>query len=150
MSFLCALCVFVVYINMERKKTTDQMPEFKALGHRVDGPSRNLETFPKPEHVSLVKFTSQELTSACPITHQPDFYTVEILYRPTLLCLESKSLKLYLWSFRDETMFAETLAHLIAKDVAAATQSSYCKVTLLQQVRGGLRLEVIAEVGNGA
>lgn len=123
-----------------------QLPAFKALGHQVDGPSRELETFPKPEHVTVVKFTSQELTSACPITHQPDFYSVEILYHPTELCLESKSVKLYLWSFRDETMFAETLAHIIAQDVSDATRASYCKVTLNQQVRGGLGLEVIAEV----
>ncbi|MCE7938387.1 preQ(1) synthase [bacterium] len=123
------------------------VPDFKALGRPVSGPSRDLETFPAPAHVAEVTFTSDELTSHCPVTHQPDFYTVEIRYRPTELCLESKSLKRYLWSFRDEAMFAETLASVMARDVVGATRASHCRVTLRQHVRGGLRLEAVAEIG---
>jgi 7-cyano-7-deazaguanine reductase len=122
-------------------------PQFKALGRRITGPSKELETFPKPKNVTIVKFTSSELTSNCPVTKQPDFYTVEILYHPDHYCLESKSLKLYLWSFRDEEMFAETLAHTIAHDIYKAAQATYCKVTLTQNIRGGLILQVVAEVG---
>ena len=123
------------------------MPEFKALGKPITGPSRELETFPKPDHVTVVKFTSNELTSFCPVTSQPDFSTVEILYHPTTLCLESKSLKLYLWSFRDERIFGEGLASRMAQDIQKATQASYCRVTITQNIRGGLQLQAIAEVG---
>ncbi len=133
---------------MVNKEEGASLPDFKALGHQVAGPSRELETFPAPERVTEVTFTSQELTCGCPITHQPDFYTTTIFYQPTTLCLESKSLKLYLWSFREETMFAESLASRIVGDVSAATKASYCRVTLKQQVRGGVSLEVVAENGS--
>ena len=121
--------------------------QFKALGRPITGPSRELETFPKPDNVTVVRFTSNELTSYCPVTGQPDFSTVEILYHPAKLCLESKSLKLYLWSFREERMFGEGLASQMASDIQQATQASYCRVTLTQNIRGGLQLEAIAEVG---
>jgi len=133
---------------MEKKEEGVILPAFKVLGRQVAGPSRELETFPAPERVTSVTFTSQELTCACPITRQPDFYTTTIFYQPTTLCLESKSLKLYLWSFREERMFAESLAARIAGDVSAATKASCCRVTLKQQVRGGLSLEVVAETGS--
>jgi 7-cyano-7-deazaguanine reductase len=123
------------------------MQPFKALGQPISGPSRDLETFPKPDDVTIVKFTSNELTSFCPVTGQPDFYTIEILYHPTALCLESKSLKLYLWSFREEKIFGEGLASKIANDIYNVTQAAYCRVTLTQNIRGGLQLEAVAEVG---
>ncbi len=122
--------------------------QFKALGQQTNGPSKELETFPKPAHVKVVKFKSDELTSFCPITGQPDFNTVEILYHPHQHCIESKSLKLYLWSFRDEPIFGEGLASQIATDIYNATQATYCRVTLNQNVRGGLELEAIAEIGS--
>jgi 7-cyano-7-deazaguanine reductase len=121
--------------------------DFKALGRRVIGPSKELDTFPKPANVTVVKFSSAELTSNCPVTGQPDFYTVEMLYHPNQLCIESKSMKLYLWSFREEAMFAETLAHIIAQKIYQTTQAHYVRVTLTQSVRGGLALEAVAEVG---
>ncbi len=123
------------------------MAPFKALGKRVSGPSRELETFAAPKQVTSVTFTSQELTCNCPITNQPDFYNIEIFYHPAGLCLESKSLKLYLWSFRNEAMFAETLSSVIVEDISVATKADYCRVTLKQQIRGGLSLEVVAEQG---
>jgi 7-cyano-7-deazaguanine reductase len=121
--------------------------QFKALGRPTTGPSRELETFPKPDDVTVVRFTSNELTSFCPVTGQPDFYSLEIEYHPTQLCLESKSLKLYLWSLREERVFAEGLASQIANDINNATQASYCRVKLTQNIRGGLQLEAVAEVG---
>jgi len=130
----------------ERKTEINNAP-FKALGKLVSGPSRELETFAAPKQVTSVAFTSQELTCNCPITNQPDFYNIEIYYHPVGLCLESKSLKLYLWSFRNEAMFAETLSSAIAEDISVATRADYCRVTLKQQVRGGLSLEVVAERG---
>lgn len=120
--------------------------EFAALGKPMNQPSKTLDSFPRPAHVTLVKFTSNELTSHCPVTGQPDFYHLEIEYQPDRLCVESKSLKLYLWSFRDERMFAETLAGIIAQDMVAALDPIACKVTLMQSVRGGLELTAVAEI----
>jgi 7-cyano-7-deazaguanine reductase len=121
------------------------MQEFQFLGKRATQPSKQLDTFPAPENVNLVKFESNELTSFCPVTGQPDFSTVTIEFFPEKLCIESKSLKLYIWSFRDEALFAETLANKIADDIFLAIQPYWCKVTLVQNVRGGLQLTVFAE-----
>lgn len=120
--------------------------EFKALGKPMNAPSKELETFPKPEYVSQVMFTSDELTSFCPVTEQPDFNTVVIEYHPDKLCVESKSLKLYLWTFRDERIFGEGLANAIASDIFGKLQPLYCKVTLQQKVRGGLQMTAVAEI----
>ncbi len=119
--------------------------EFKSLGKPINGPSKELETFPKPEHVTLVTFTCDELTSFCPVTAQPDFNTVEIAYVPDKLCVESKSLKLYLWSFREEQIFGEGLAGKIAHDIFEKLRPFTCKVTLHQNVRGGIQLTAVAE-----
>lgn len=121
--------------------------DFKALGKRVTAPSKELDTFPKPEHVTVVRFTSDELTSFCPVTEQPDFNTVEIEYHPRQRCVESKSLKLYLWSFREERIFGEGLASAIAADLDVVLQPHYCRVTLVQNIRGGLQLTAVAEIG---
>lgn len=120
---------------------------FKALGKRVNAPSKELETFAAPPHVRSVRFTSDELTSFCPVTEQPDFNHVEIVYHPGQLCVESKSLKLYLWSFREERIFGEGLASAIAADIFAALQPHYCRVTLTQNIRGGMQLTAVAELG---
>ncbi|MCB8954650.1 MAG: NADPH-dependent 7-cyano-7-deazaguanine reductase QueF [Ardenticatenales bacterium] len=118
---------------------------FRALGRPMNAPSKELDTFPKPPHVTIVRFHSDELTSFCPVTGQPDFNTVEIEYHPDQLCVESKSLKLYLWSFRDERIFGEGLASAIADDIFNALQPTFCRVTLQQNVRGGLQMTAIAE-----
>jgi 7-cyano-7-deazaguanine reductase len=120
--------------------------EFSKLGKPARGPSKDLDTFPKPEGVNLVRFSSSELTSLCPVTGQPDFSTVVIEYEPDALCIESKSLKLYLWSFRDENHFAESLASTIAHDVAEVIRPVWVKVEIRQAIRGGLQLTAVAEV----
>lgn len=119
--------------------------EFKHLGHKSNAPTKELETFPAPANVSIVTFTSDELTSFCPVTHQPDFNHVTIEFSPDKLCVESKSLKLYLWSFREEAKFAEALAGEIAEDVFNALQPHWVKITLQQNIRGGLQLTAVAE-----
>ena len=119
---------------------------FKALGKDMTVPSKELETFPKPANVTVVRFTTDELTSFCPVTGQPDFNTVEIEYYPDQLCVESKSLKLYLWTFREEQIFGEGLAGTIAQDIFDALAPSCCKVTLEQGIRGGLQMTAVAEV----
>lgn len=119
--------------------------QFEALGKSVSGPNRKLETFPTPSGVTSITFTTDEFTSHCPVTRQPDFSSVTIEYIPGSLCVESKSLKLYLWSFRDETAFCEALAAQIAKDIKEACKPKYCKVTVAQKARGGIALTAVAE-----
>jgi 7-cyano-7-deazaguanine reductase len=98
-----------------------------------------LESFANPG-VSLVDLTSDELVAVCPITGQPDLYVVSIEYTPKDLCLESKSLKLYLNSFRNEGVFCEALAVRIRDDVAEALglAAGDVRVKLTQKARGGI------------
>jgi 7-cyano-7-deazaguanine reductase len=119
--------------------------EFKALGKPVTTPSRELETFEAPSNVTRVTFTSNEFTTFCPITNQPDFNIIKIEYQPDRKCIESKSLKLYLWSYRDECAFCEALAAEIAKDVFDVTEPLWCRVTITQNVRGGIVTEAVSE-----
>ena len=86
--------------------------------------------------------TSDELAAVCPVTGQPDLYVAVIEYRPQALCLESKSLKLYLVRFRDEPQFCEALAVRIRDDVAEALElpSDKVRVTLRQKARGGISI----------
>ncbi|MFM7870821.1 MAG: NADPH-dependent 7-cyano-7-deazaguanine reductase, partial [Actinomycetota bacterium] len=84
------------------------------LGATVREAIDHVEVFPAPTNVSTVTFTTDELSSMCPVTQQPDLSRVEIEYVPDQWCVESKSLKLYLWSFRDRAVFAEALAAEIA------------------------------------
>jgi 7-cyano-7-deazaguanine reductase len=121
--------------------------EFTILGKQVSEPIRKLETFAAPDDVKVVTLLSNELTSLCPVTGQPDFSTVEIEYAPDGLCIESKSLKLYLWTFREEGHFCESLASLIARDIFDAAKPHWCQVTLKQSVRGGISIQATARVG---
>ena len=120
--------------------------QFSKLGKPMNRPSKELDTFPAPSHVTRVAFTTDEVTSFCPVTGQPDFNTVTIEYIPDRLCVESKSLKLYLWTFREEQIFGEGLADTIARDLFAALQPQLCKVTLVQGIRGGLQMTAVAEI----
>ena len=115
--------------------------EFVALGHAGSEHYIGLESFPNPG-VTEVEMTSAELTAVCPVTGQADFYDVRIAYRPQRLCLESKSLKIYLSRFRDEGVFAEALAVRIKDDVTAALEldRSAVTVTLTQKPRGGITI----------
>ncbi|MFE5027906.1 NADPH-dependent 7-cyano-7-deazaguanine reductase [Streptomyces sp. NPDC056656] len=97
-----------------------------------------------PDHLTDVTFTTSELSANCPVTRQPDLYTATISYRPTAgKCVESKALKHYLWSFRDQNIYAEELASRIAGDLHQALHAPIA-VSLTQQVRGGLTLTVTA------
>ena len=119
----------------------DRTTEFVALGHAGSENYVGLETFPNPG-VARVELTSDELVAMCPITSQPDMYVVTIGYEPAGLCIESKSLKLYLASFRNEGAFCEALAVRIRDDVAAALELPAEKVgvTLRQKARGGITI----------
>ena len=114
------------------------------LGRPVRHPIEHVECFPAPEHVSTVRFTTDELASVCPVTGQPDLSHVVIEYEPDERCVESKSLKLYLWSFRDRPVFAEALAAEIAAEVMTTAQPRRVTVTLTQHPRGGIEVEAVA------
>jgi 7-cyano-7-deazaguanine reductase len=115
--------------------------DFVALGKPGSEAFAGLETFPNPG-VSHVEMTSDELTAVCPVTGQPDMYVATLEYWPGPLCIESKSLKLYLNGFRDEGHFAEALAVKIRDDAAAALQlpADKVRVTLRQKSRGGITI----------
>ena len=102
------------------------------------------EAFPAPG-AQRVTLTATEFTSICPRSGQPDFGSVIIEYTPGELCLESKALKVYLWSFRDEPAFCEALAARIADDVAAAIAPRALRVEVHQNVRGGIGIVAVAE-----
>ncbi len=107
------------------------------------------EAFPAPG-INAVTLTALEFTSVCPKTGQPDFSTVTIEYVPDKLCLESRSLKYYLWSYRDVGAFCETIAGRIADDIAAAITPRSLVVRVAQNVRGGIAITAVAERGGVA
>jgi 7-cyano-7-deazaguanine reductase len=122
-------------------EATPRSTDFVALGHTGSEHYAGLETFENPG-VSHVEMTSDELTAVCPVTSQPDLYIASIEYWPEALCLESKSLKLYLNSFRSEGAFCEALAVRIRNDVAEALEltTDKVRVTLEQKARGGITI----------
>ena len=122
-----------------------RLPDFVALGHAGSDAYAGLETFPNPG-VSHVELESDELSAICPITGQADLYLATIEFEPDTLCLESKSLKLYLASFRNEGVFCEALAVRIRDDVAKALElgSERVTVTLVQKARGGITITAMA------
>ncbi len=115
------------------------------LGETVRHAIDHVEVFPAPANVTTVRMTSDELASVCPVTQQPDLATVEISYEPDEWCVESKSLKLYLWGFRDRAVFVEALAAEIAAEIMRTAQPRGVRVTLTQRPRGGIEVQAIAE-----
>ena len=120
--------------------------ELTVLGSTVRHAIEHVEVFPAPDNVTSVTFTNDELASMCPVTQQPDLATVIIEYVPREWCVESKSLKLYLWQFRDRAAFAEALAAEIAGEIMLTAMPERVKVTLTQRPRGGIEVEVVAEL----
>jgi 7-cyano-7-deazaguanine reductase len=109
--------------------------------------SQLLDSFenPHPDRNYEVRFTTSEVTSLCPITGQPDFYRVNITYIPDRRCLESKSLKLYLLSFRQTGMFAEAMANRILDDLVEVCSPRWMQVESVMNPRGGIGLAVRVE-----
>ena len=106
-----------------------------------------LETFPNPcpGREYTIVHTCPEFTSVCPKTGQPDFATLVLEYVPDALCVELKSLKLYVWSFRDEGHFHEDVTNMILDDLVLAVQPKFMRLTGKFNVRGGIWTTVIAE-----
>jgi 7-cyano-7-deazaguanine reductase len=109
-------------------------------------PTRQLETFPnpQPDRDYVIEFDCPEFTCLCPLTGQPDFASFHISYVPDESCVELKSLKLYLWSFRDEQAFHEKVTNQILNDLVAAVQPRQMEVIGEWFVRGGITTTVMA------
>ena len=116
------------------------------LGSAVRGPIDHVEAFAAPATLTKVRFSTDEVSSLCPVTSQPDISSVSIEYEPDELCIESKSLKLYLWSFRERAIFAEALAAEIAAEVQRATTPKSVRVVVTQHPRGGITTEATVEL----
>ena len=116
------------------------------LGNTVSEPAKQLETFPNrhPGRRYVVTLETDEFTCVCPMTGQPDFATITIRYIPHERIVESKSLKLYLWSYRNEGVFHEHVTNLILDDLVAALDPIMCEVKGDFNVRGGIGLMVEA------
>ncbi len=110
-------------------------------------PSRELATFanPEPARDYLVSIRLPEFTCLCPLTGQPDFAVMELAYVPDRLCIELKSLKLYLWSWRDEGAFHEAITNAVLDDVVAACQPRFARLTAAFNVRGGTYPTIVVE-----
>ena len=125
------------------------MSGLTVLGRTVRHPIDHLECFDAPAQVTSVRFTMDELQSLCPVTQQPDVSSLVIEYRPDRRCIESKSLKLYLWSFRDRRVFCEGLAAEIAEEVVRAADPHEVRVVVTQHPRGGIVTAATAERRKG-
>jgi 7-cyano-7-deazaguanine reductase len=113
----------------------------------MTSPSNRLETFlnPSPERDYTIRMSIPEFTCLCPKTGQPDFATLELEYVPDERCVELKSLKLYIWSFRDRGAFHEAVTAEILGQLAAATAPRFMRLTARFNVRGGIYTTVTAE-----
>jgi 7-cyano-7-deazaguanine reductase len=122
----------------------DQLPKFV-----VTRPTGHLDTFksPRPGRPFEIVFETEEFTCLCPLTGQPDFAKLRITYQPDQLCVESKSLKLYFWSFRDKGAFHEAVTNQILDDLVAATKPLWMRVEGDFLIRGGIRTVIVAEHG---
>jgi 7-cyano-7-deazaguanine reductase len=125
-----------------------ELSPLKALG---SGPrlaaTKALETFPNPNprRDYAIRMEIPEFTCLCPKTGQPDFATLHLAYVPDKACVELKSLKLYVWSFRDEGKFHEAVTNEILEDLVAATKPRFMRLTAEFFVRGGIYTTVEAE-----
>ncbi|NOR42960.1 MAG: NADPH-dependent 7-cyano-7-deazaguanine reductase QueF [Gammaproteobacteria bacterium] len=110
-------------------------------------PSKELETFdnPTPERDYTIRISLPEFTCLCPKTGQPDFATLDLEYVPENSCIELKSLKLYIWAFRDEGAFHEAVTNEILSDLVAACSPRFMRLTAEFNVRGGVYTTVVAE-----
>jgi 7-cyano-7-deazaguanine reductase len=110
-------------------------------------PTQELETFPNPnaERDYTIRMQIPEFTCLCPRTGQPDFATLDLEYVPDRLCVELKSLKLYIWSFRDRGAFHEAVTNEIASRLATTLQPRFLRLTARFNVRGGIYTNVVAE-----
>jgi len=110
-------------------------------------PTKALETFdnPRPERDYTIRIHTPEFTCICPKTGQPDFATIHLEYIADKQCVELKSFKLYMWSFREQGAFHEDITNQILSDLVAATDPRFMRISAEFNVRGGVYTTVIAE-----
>src|SRR5271154_3901357 len=113
----------------------------------MSAPSNSLETFlnPAPERDYTIRMTMPEFSCLCPKTGQPDFATLKLDYVPNELCIELKSLKLYIWPFRSRGAFHEAVTNEILRDLVAKTAPRFMRLSAKFNVRGGIYTGVVAE-----
>jgi len=116
------------------------------LGHQAQ-PSKKLEAFPNrtPNRYYKVKLETSEFTCLCPMTGQPDFATIRVDYCPDQKVVESKSLKLYFWSYRNEGAFHEHVVNQMMDDLVSVLDPHWLKVTGIFNIRGGIGITVTSE-----
>jgi len=117
------------------------------LGAHLNRPGSTLETFPNPaaDRDYTIRMEIPEFTCLCPKTGQPDFATLALEYVPDRLCVELKSLKLYIWSFRDRGAFHEAVTNEILGHLVDATRPRFMRLTARFNVRGGIYTTIVAE-----
>jgi 7-cyano-7-deazaguanine reductase len=110
-------------------------------------PTSQLETFANPsaDRDYTIRMQIPEFTCLCPRTGQPDFATLDLEFVPDRLCVELKSLKLYIWSFRDRGAYHEAVTNQIANDLERAMQPRFLRLTARFNVRGGICTTIVAE-----
>ena len=123
------------------------MTETRTPGSPARAPDPQLETFPNPELARdyTIRMRIPEFTCLCPRTGQPDFATLHLEYVPDALCVELKSLKNYIWSFRDQGAFHEAVTNSILSDLAHLLRPRFMRLTAEFNVRGGIFTTVVAE-----
>jgi 7-cyano-7-deazaguanine reductase len=133
--------------TVQEQQGADAVEGLTLLGHEVRQPVRRLETFPNrhPNRRYMVTLECAEFTCVCPMTGQPDFATITIRYIPDQRVVESKSLKLYLWSYRNEGTFHEHVTNQILDDLVKALDPHYCQVVGAFGIRGGIAITVEAK-----
>jgi 7-cyano-7-deazaguanine reductase len=131
----------------KRTGTRNRKPELTELGTGPSKPKRHLEAFPNAysDRDTIVTLRCEEFTCLCPITGQPDFGTLEISYIPDQRVLESKSLKLYLWTYREVGIFHENVVNELLDALFDFLQPRWMEVTGHFNTRGGIAIEVSAD-----
>jgi 7-cyano-7-deazaguanine reductase len=122
------------------------VPDMRAPGAAA-APNRDLETFPNPapDNDYTIRIRIPEFTCLCPRTGQPDFAEILLEYVPDQLCIELKSLKLYMWSFRDEGVFHEAVTNQMLDELRARLDPRFLRICAEFNVRGGIYTSVVAE-----
>ncbi|MDH5507483.1 MAG: preQ(1) synthase [Anaerolineae bacterium] len=122
------------------------LDDLTLLGSNTE-PTKKLEAFPNrsPGRYYLVTLTTDEFTCLCPVTKQPDFASIRVEYVPDEKIVESKSFKLYIWSFRNEGVFHEHVVNVMLDDLVKTLDPHYCKVTGVFNIRGGIDISVEAQ-----
>jgi 7-cyano-7-deazaguanine reductase len=131
---------------VQKSTKAEDLSRLTLLGQEAK-PSKKLETFPNlhPDRNYVVTLETEEFTCVCPMTGQPDFADLRIQYIPDASILESKSLKLYLWSYRNEGIFHEHVTNVILDDLVSILSPRWCKVSANFGIRGGISIAVEAE-----